>query len=153
VIVLGRTLKRFQVAPRRCRAIFFNGREVCTRASPADMRIVRLRPRVSKVIAETAAFWAPRPSRISSHMGPAPTGLPVRSNINRVMDLYPTKARRPEASVAMVAIVPTADGLCSSRTVRSTSSRTLSVVREEIFGPVVCAQRFDDRMRVGEGGQ
>jgi phenylacetaldehyde dehydrogenase len=57
---------------------------------------------------------------------------------------YIEAGKRDGASVAMGGDAPTADGYYVNPTILVDVNPQMSVVREEIFGPVVVAQRFDD---------
>jgi phenylacetaldehyde dehydrogenase len=128
-----------QVAPGAAGAIFFNAGQVCIAGSRLYAHS-SIFDKVVEGIAETAAFWAPRPSLDpAAHMGP----LVSEEQYNRVMD-YIDQGKKAGASVAMGGDCPTADGYYVNPTVLVDVKPDMSVVREEIFGPVVCAQRFED---------
>ena len=57
---------------------------------------------------------------------------------------YIEAGKRDGASVAVGGDAPAADGYYVNPTVLVNVNPQMSVVREEIFGPVVVAQRFDD---------
>ncbi|MBC2667881.1 aldehyde dehydrogenase family protein [Novosphingobium piscinae] len=120
-------------------AIFFNSGQVCV----AGSRLYAHRSifdRVIEGIAEASAFWAPRPSLDpDGHTGP----LVSQEQFNRVMG-YIEAGKRDGASVAVGGDAPAADGYYVNPTVLVNVNPQMSVVREEIFGPVVVAQRFDD---------
>lgn len=90
---------------------------------------------------QTAPFWAPRPSLDpEAHMGP----LVSKEQHDRVMG-YIEAGKRDGASVVMGGDCPSADGgYYVNPTILADVNPQMSVVREEIFGPVVVAQRFDD---------
>ena len=91
-------------------------------------------------VAATAPFWAPRPSLDpEAHAGP----LVSQEQFERVMG-YIDAGKRDGASVAMGGDAPDADGYYVNPTILVDVNPQMSVVREEIFGPVVVAQRFDD---------
>jgi phenylacetaldehyde dehydrogenase len=121
-------------------AIFFNSGQVCV----AGSRLYAHRSIFDKVIegvAEASAFWAPRPSLDpEGHMGP----LVSKEQFDRVMG-YIEAGKRDGASVAVGGDSPTSDGgYYVNPTVLVDVNPQMSVVREEIFGPVVVAQRCDD---------
>jgi phenylacetaldehyde dehydrogenase len=126
-------------APGAAGAIFFNSGQVCV----AGSRLFAHRSIFDKLvegIAETAPFWAPRPSLDpDAHMGP----LVSEEQYKRVMG-YIEAGKKDGASVAMGGDSPSADGYYVNPTVLINVKPEMSVVREEIFGPVVVAQRFDD---------
>lgn len=128
-----------EVAPNAAGAIFFNAGQVCI----AGSRLFAHRSIFDKLIEGIAAatpFWAPRPSLDpEAHMGP----LVSREQFDRVIG-YIEAGRRAGASVAIGGDAPTADGYYVNPTVLVNVDPQMSVVREEIFGPVVVAQRFDD---------
>lgn len=128
-----------EVAPGAAGAIFFNSGQVCV----AGSRLFAHRSIFDQVIegvAATAPFWAPRPSLDpQAHAGP----LVSKEQFERVMG-YIDAGKRDGASVAMGGDAPTADGYYVNPTILVDVNPQMSVVREEIFGPVVVAQRFDD---------
>jgi phenylacetaldehyde dehydrogenase len=126
-------------APGAAGAIFFNSGQVCV----AGSRLYAHRSIFDKLlegVAATAPFWAPRPSLDpEAHMGP----LVSHEQYERVMG-YIEAGKKAGASVAMGGDSPTADGYYVNPTVLVDVKPNMSVVREEIFGPVVVAQRYDD---------
>jgi phenylacetaldehyde dehydrogenase len=72
-------------------------------------------------------------------MGP----LVSKEQMNRVMG-YIDAGKRDGATVAIGGDSPSSNGYFVNPTVLVNVKPTMSVVREEIFGPVVVAQRFDD---------
>ncbi|MEY2926468.1 MAG: hypothetical protein RL367_945 [Pseudomonadota bacterium] len=128
-----------EAAPGAAGAIFFNSGQVCV----AGSRLYAHRSIFDKLIegiAETTPFWAPRPSLDpEAHMGP----LISEEQFTKVMG-YIEAGKRDGASVAIGGDAPTADGYYVNPTVLVNVNPQMSVVREEIFGPVVVAQRYDD---------
>ncbi len=126
-------------APGAAGAIFFNSGQVCV----AGSRLFAHRSIFDEVIegvGQAAAFWAPRPSLDpGGHTGP----LVSKEQFDKVMG-YIEAGKRDGASVAFGGDAPTADGYYVNPTVLVNVNPQMSVVREEIFGPVVVAQRFDD---------
>ncbi|MDE2341444.1 MAG: aldehyde dehydrogenase family protein, partial [Alphaproteobacteria bacterium] len=126
-------------APGAAGAIFFNSGQVCI----AGSRLFAHRSIFDQVIegvAEAAAFWAPRPSLDpAGHMGP----LVSEEQFNRVMG-YIEAGKKEGASVATGGDAPSADGYYVNPTVLVDVKPGMRVVEEEIFGPVVVAQRFDE---------
>lgn len=129
-----------ETAPGVAGAIFFNSGQVCV----AGSRLYAHKSVFDKVVegmAETAPFWAPRASLDpTAHMGP----LVSKEQHERVMG-YIEAGKRDGASVLMGGDVPSSDGgYYVNPTILTDVNPQMSVVREEIFGPVVVAQRFDD---------
>jgi phenylacetaldehyde dehydrogenase len=128
-----------EAAPGAAGAIFFNSGQVCI----AGSRLFAHRSifdRMIEGIAGAASFWSPRPSLDpKAHMGP----LVSKEQMDRVMG-YIEAGKRAGASVAMGGDAPVANGYYVNPTILVDVKPNMSVVREEIFGPVVVAQRFDD---------
>jgi phenylacetaldehyde dehydrogenase len=129
-----------ETAPGVSQAIFFNSGQVCV----AGSRLYAHKSIFDKVVegmAETAAFWAPRASLDpAGHMGP----LVSAEQHERVMG-YIDAGKRDGATVLMGGDVPSNNGgYYVNPTILTDVNPQMSVVREEIFGPVVVAQRFDD---------
>jgi phenylacetaldehyde dehydrogenase len=127
-------------APGAAGAIFFNAGQVCV----AGSRLFAHRSIFDSVIegiAATTPFWAPRPSLDpEAHMG----AIISKEQHDKVMG-YIEAGKRDGASVAMGGDAPSSDGgYFVNPTVLVDVNPQMSVVREEIFGPVVVAQRFDD---------
>jgi phenylacetaldehyde dehydrogenase len=128
-----------EVAPGAAGAIFFNSGQMCI----AGSRLFAHRSifdRMVEGVAAASAFWKPRPSLDpQAHMGP----LVSKEQMDRVMG-YIEAGKRDGASVAVGGDVVAANGYYVNPTVLVNVKPGMSVVREEIFGPVVVAQRFDD---------
>ena len=128
-----------EAAPGAAQAIFFNSGQVCV----AGSRLYAHKDVFDDVIegmAATADFWAPRPSLDpAAHMGP----LVSKEQHERVMG-YIEAGKRDGASVLMGGDAPSSDGYYVNPTILTDVNPQMSVVREEIFGPVVVAQRFED---------
>jgi len=129
-----------ETAPGVAGAIFFNSGQVCV----AGSRLYAHKSIFDKVVegmAETAAFWSPRASLDpAGHMGP----LVSAEQHERVLG-YIDAGKRDGATVLMGGDVPSSDGgYYVNPTILTDVNPQMSVVREEIFGPVVVAQRFDD---------
>jgi phenylacetaldehyde dehydrogenase len=127
-------------APGVAGAIFFNAGQVCV----AGSRLYAHRSVFDEVLegmAATAPFWAPRPSLDpEAHMG----AIVSKEQHDKVMG-YIEAGKRDGASVAMGGDAPSsAGGYFVNPTILVNVNPQMSVVREEIFGPVVVAQRFDD---------
>ena len=127
-------------APGVSQAIFFNSGQVCV----AGSRLYAHKSVFDKVVegmAATSDFWAPRPSLDpDAHMGP----LVSKEQHERVLG-YIEAGKRDGASVLMGGDVPSSDGgYYVNPTILTDVNPQMSVVREEIFGPVVVAQRFED---------
>jgi phenylacetaldehyde dehydrogenase len=128
-----------EVAPGAAGAIFFNAGQVCV----AGSRLFAHRSIFDKMIegvAEASAFWAPRASLDpEGHMG----AIVSKEQHDKVMG-YIEAGKRDGASVAVGGDAPAGDGYFVNPTILVDVNPQMSVVREEIFGPVVVAQRFDD---------
>ncbi|HME40650.1 MAG TPA: aldehyde dehydrogenase family protein [Steroidobacteraceae bacterium] len=128
-----------EVAAGAAGAIFFNSGQVCI----AGSRLFAHRSifdRVIEGVAAASAFWKPRPSLDpQGHMGP----LVSKEQMDRVMG-YIAAGKRDGASVAIGGDSAAANGYYVNPTVLVDVKPGMSVAREEIFGPVVVAQRFDD---------
>jgi phenylacetaldehyde dehydrogenase len=120
-------------------AIFFNSGQVCV----AGSRLFAHRSIFDKLIegvAGAAAFWQPRPSLDpEAHMGP----LVSDEQYTRVMS-YIEAGKKAGATVVTGGDSPSNHGYYVNPTVMVDVTPDMSVVREEIFGPVLVAQRFDD---------
>jgi len=128
-----------ETAPGVSQAIFFNSGQVCV----AGSRLYAHKSIFDKVVegmAETKDFWAPRPSLDpDGHMGP----LVSKEQHDRVMG-YIDAGKRDGASVLMGGDSPSDAGYYVNPTILTDVNPQMSVVREEIFGPVVVAQSFED---------
>lgn len=127
-------------APGVAGAIFFNSGQVCV----AGSRLFAHKSVFDDVLegmSQTAGFWAPRASLDpEGHMGP----LVSKEQQDRVMG-YIEAGKRDGASVVMGGDSPSSEGgYYVNPTILADVNPQMSVVREEIFGPVVVAQRFDD---------
>jgi phenylacetaldehyde dehydrogenase len=121
-------------------AIFFNSGQVCV----AGSRLYAHRSVFDSVLenfVEASAFWQPRASLDpAGHMGP----LVSDEQMNRVMG-YIEDGKKAGASIALGGDTPASEGgYYVNPTVLVDVKPDMRVVREEIFGPVVVAQRFDD---------
>lgn len=128
-----------ETAPQAAGAIFFNSGQVCIAGSRLFVHR-SIFDQVVEGVAAAASFWAPRPSLDpEAHMGP----LVSEEQFKRVMG-YIEKGKKEGASVAVGGDAPSAEGYYVNPTVLVNVKPGMCVVEEEIFGPVVCAQRFDD---------
>ncbi len=128
-----------EVAPGAAGAIFFNSGQVCVAGSRLFAHS-SIFDKVIEGVAATGPFWGPRPSLDpEGHMGP----LVSKEQFDKVMG-YIEAGKRDGASVAMGGDAPATDGYYVNPTILVDVNPQMSVVREEIFGPVVVAQRFDD---------
>ena len=127
-----------EVAAAAAGGVFFNAGQICV----AGSRLFAHRSifdRMVEGVAKASAFWRPRPSLDpEGHMGP----LVSKEQMDRVMG-YIEKGKREGASVAVGGNAAAADGYYVNPTVLVDVKPSMSVVREEIFGPVLVAQRFD----------
>ena len=126
-------------------AIFFNSGQVCI----AGSRLFAHRSifdRLIEGVAGASAFWKPRPSLDpQGHTGP----LVSKDQFERVMG-YIEAGKRDGASVAIGGDSPSSTGYYVNPTILVNVKPSMSVVQEEIFGPVVVAQRFDDLEEVAK---
>ena len=127
-----------EVAPAAAGSVFFNAGQICV----AGSRLFAHRSifdRMVEGVAKASAFWRPRPSLDpEAHMGP----LVSKEQMDRVMG-YIEKGKRDGASVAVGGNAAAANGYYVNPTVLVDVKPSMSIVREEIFGPVLVAQRFD----------
>jgi phenylacetaldehyde dehydrogenase len=127
------------VAVGAANAIFYNAGQICV----AGSRLFAHRnvyDRVVESVAEQAAHWNVGPSLdAATRMGP----LVSAEQRDRVMN-YIDQGRRAGASVVTGGDAPSHAGYFVHPTVLADVRPDMSVVREEIFGPVLVAQRFDD---------
>jgi phenylacetaldehyde dehydrogenase len=127
-----------EVAPAAAGGVFFNAGQICV----AGSRLFAHRSifdRMVEGVAKASAFWRPRPSLDpEGHMGP----LVSKEQMDRVMG-YIEKGKRDGASVAVGGNAAAAEGYYVNPTVLVDVKPSMSIVREEIFGPVLVAQRFD----------
>jgi phenylacetaldehyde dehydrogenase len=127
-----------EVASAAAGGVFFNAGQICV----AGSRLFAHRSifdRMVEGVAKASAFWRPRPSLDpEGHMGP----LVSKEQMDRVMG-YIEKGKREGASVAVGGNAAAANGYYVNPTVLVDVKPSMSVVREEIFGPVLVAQRFD----------
>jgi phenylacetaldehyde dehydrogenase len=127
-----------ETAPAAAGSIFFNSGQICI----AGSRLFAHRSifdRMVEAVAAASAFWRPRPSLDpQAHMGP----LVSKEQMDRVMG-YIAAGKRDGASVAVGGDAAAANGYYVNPTVLVNVKPSMSVVREEIFGPVLVAQRFD----------
>jgi phenylacetaldehyde dehydrogenase len=126
-------------APGAAGAIFFNSGQVCI----AGSRLYAHRDIFDKLVegvASAAQQWTVGPSlHADTKMGP----LVSDEQHRRVLD-YIDQGRKAGASIVTGGDAPSREGYYVSPTVMVDVKPEMSVVREEIFGPVVVAQRFDD---------
>ena len=91
-------------------------------------------------VSEQSAHWAPGPSLSpESRMGP----LVSTEQRDRVMG-YIEAGKKEGASIVTGGDAPSADGYYVNPTIMVDVNPNMKVVREEIFGPVLVAQRYDD---------
>jgi phenylacetaldehyde dehydrogenase len=128
-----------EVAAGAAGAIFFNSGQVCI----AGSRLFAHRSifdRMVEGVSKASAFWKPRPSLDpQGHTGP----LVSKEQFDRVMG-YIEAGRRDGASIAIGGDAPASNGYYVNPTVMVNVKPNMTVAREEIFGPVVVAQRFDE---------
>lgn len=127
------------VAQAAADAIFFNSGQVCV-AGARLFAHSAIFDRLVEGVTAAAPSWAPRPS-LDPHarMGPLVSG----AQRARVMD-YVEAGRRDGATLLAGGDAPAAPGHYVNPTVLADVNAGMRVVREEIFGPVLVVQRFDD---------
>ncbi|MBK5264053.1 MAG: aldehyde dehydrogenase family protein [Alphaproteobacteria bacterium] len=120
-------------------AIFFNAGQVCI----AGSRLFAHRSVFDTLlegVSNAAQYWTPGPSLApQTHMGP----LVSAEQRDRVMGYIET-GKREGAAILTGGDAPGADGYYVNPTIMVDVNPGMRVVREEIFGPVLCAQRYDD---------
>jgi phenylacetaldehyde dehydrogenase len=120
-------------------AIFFNSGQICV----AGSRLFAHRSIFDKLVegvATHAQHWSPGPSLApETRMGP----LVSTEQRDRVMG-YIEAGKKAGASVLTGGDAPSSEGYYVNPTVLVDVHPDMSVVREEIFGPVLVAQRYDD---------
>jgi phenylacetaldehyde dehydrogenase len=128
------------VAPGVAGGIFFNSGQVCVAGSRLYAH-KKVFDQVLEGMAQASAFWAPRASLDpEGHMGP----LVSKEQYDKVLG-YIEAGKRDGASVVLGGDTPEAPGgYYVNPTILADVNPQMSVVREEIFGPVVVAQRFED---------
>jgi phenylacetaldehyde dehydrogenase len=128
-----------RTAAGAARSIFANSGQVCI----AGSRLFAHRDVFDKLleaVAENAAGWKVGPSLApDTMMGP----LVSTEQHERVLG-YIEAGRKEGASVLFGGDSPGGDGYFVNPTVLVDVKPDMKVVREEIFGPVLAAQRFDD---------
>jgi phenylacetaldehyde dehydrogenase len=120
-------------------AIFFNSGQVCI----AGSRLFAHRSvfdKLAEAVVENARNW-----RIGPALDPESMMGPLVSDVQRTRVMgYIDQGRKAGASVLTGGKTLSSDGYYVEPTVLVDVTPTMSVVREEIFGPVVVVQRFDD---------
>jgi phenylacetaldehyde dehydrogenase len=128
-----------RTAAGAARSIFANSGQVCI----AGSRLFAHRDvfdQLLEAVAENAAGWKVGPSLApDTTMGP----LVSTEQHERVLG-YIEAGRKEGASVLCGGDTPGGEGYYVNPTVLVDVNPGMSVVREEIFGPVLAAQRFDD---------
>lgn len=120
-------------------AIFYNGGQTCT----AGSRLYVHRKVYDKVLDGIASYA--QALRIGHGLDPATQIGPMISatQMNRVAD-YIEQGRKAGAEVLTGGSRVGERGFFMQPTILHKTSPAMSVVREEIFGPVLCAMPFDD---------
>jgi phenylacetaldehyde dehydrogenase len=120
-------------------AIFFNAGQVCA----AGSRLYVHRKIFDKVIEGVGS--AAEGIKLGPGLDPATQMGPLvsREQQDRVLE-YIESGRKEGASVVAGGEAPSHDGFYVRPTVFADVKGTMRVVQEEIFGPVLVAQRFDD---------
>ena len=120
-------------------AIFFNAGQVCA----AGSRLYVHRKIFDKVVEGVGN--AAEGIKLGPGLDPATQMGPLvsREQQDRVLE-YIEAGRKEGASVVAGGDAPSHEGYYVKPTVLADVKRTMRVVQEEIFGPVLVAQRFDD---------
>lgn len=128
-----------QVVPGAAGAIFFNQGEVCS----AGSRLYAHRRVFDKVVEGVAGIASK--IKLGASLDPTTEMGPLVSaeQRDRVMG-YIEKGRAEGATVVTGGDAPNGAGYFVQPTVLAGTRADMTVVREEIFGPVLCAERFDD---------
>ncbi len=129
-----------ETAAQAATAIFFNAGQVCV----AGSRLYAHRAIFDRLLAELAAVarrdWQPRPA-----LDPEARMGPVVSHEQRARVLrYVEQGRAAGATIAFGGDCPEGAGFFVNPTMLLDVRPDMAVVQEEIFGPVIVAQRFDD---------
>jgi len=120
-------------------AIFFNAGQVCAAGSRLYVHS-KIYDQVVEGVAEAAAKIRIGPGLDpDTEMGP----LVSKEQQDRVLS-YIESGQKDGASVVVGGDAPSSDGYYVTPTVLAATRNDISVVQEEIFGPVVVAQRYDD---------
>ena len=120
-------------------AIFFNAGQVCAAGSRLYVHR-KIFDQVVEVIGSAAQGIKLGPGLDpATQMGP----LVSREQQDRVLE-YIESGRKEGASIVAGGEAPSHEGYYVKPTVMADVKRTMRVVQEEIFGPVLVAQRFDD---------
>jgi phenylacetaldehyde dehydrogenase len=127
-----------EVAPAAAGSVFFNAGQICVAGSRLFAHH-SIFDRVVEGVAKASAFWRPRPSLDpQAHMGP----LVSKEQMDRVMG-YIESGKKEGASVVVGGDSASSKGYYVNPTVMVNVKPTMKAVREEIFGPVIVAQRFE----------
>ena len=120
-------------------AIFFNAGQVCA----AGSRLYVHRKIFDKVVEGVGN--AAEGIKLGPGLDPATQMGPLvsREQQDRVLE-YIESGRKEGASIVAGGEAPSHEGYYVKPTVMADVKRTMRVVQEEIFGPVLVAQRFDD---------
>jgi len=120
-------------------AIFFNAGQVCA----AGSRLYVHRKIFDQVVEGVGS--AAQGIRLGPGLDPATQMGPLvsREQRDRVLE-YIESGRKEGASIVAGGEAPSHEGYYVKPTVMADVKRTMRVVQEEIFGPVLVAQRFDD---------
>jgi phenylacetaldehyde dehydrogenase len=120
-------------------AIFFNAGQVCA----AGSRLYVHRKIFDQVVEGVGS--AAQGIKLGPGLDPATQMGPLvsREQQDRVLE-YIESGRKEGASIVAGGEAPSHDGYYVKPTVMADVKRTMRVVQEEIFGPVLVAQRFDD---------
>lgn len=128
-----------QAAQGASDAIFFNAGQICVAGSRLFGHRDIFDQLLEKMTEHAEALTLGPSLHDATQMGP----LVSSEQQDRVMG-YIDQGRKAGASILTGGEAPSGDGYYVKPTVIANVKPDMSVVREEIFGPVVVAQRFDD---------
>jgi len=127
------------VAAQAAQAVFFNSGQICVAGSRVFAHS-SVYDNVLEGMVGACDFWAPTPSLDpSGHAG----AIVSEKQHKRVMN-YIDQGKKSGASIVAGGDAPSADGFFVNPTIMADVKSDMSVVKDEIFGPVVVVQRFDD---------
>jgi phenylacetaldehyde dehydrogenase len=128
-----------RAVPGAAQAIFANSGQVCTAGSRLFAHKSVFDKMVEGVAAEAGKIRVGHGLQEGTQMGPVIS----QTQLERVTG-YIEQGKAAGATVAAGGIRVGSEGYFIAPTILTGTTADMSVVREEIFGPVVCAMRFDD---------
>ncbi len=122
------------------RGIFMNSGQVCAAGSRLFVHEKVFDPVVDGVVARARKLRLGPGSEATTEMGPV-----VSEEQRRRILAYIASGREDGARVLVGGAAPAGMGYFVEPTVLADATRNMRVVREEIFGPVLCAMKFTDQ--------